>query len=94
MTTTAAEMALPASAGTVWVSHFVNVNGVDAFLWAEDGTSRLAFEPGFPDSRQGSSPDELLEVMRRFGFHFWEEKSDTLEILSEARQRLSRSPST
>ncbi|WP_263986795.1 DUF6461 domain-containing protein [Streptomyces sp. RLB3-17] len=30
------EKALSTSAGTRWVSHFVNINGLDSFLWAED----------------------------------------------------------
>ncbi|MFE3826814.1 DUF6461 domain-containing protein [Streptomyces sp. NPDC059092] len=64
------------------VSHFVNINGVGSFLWAEDGTNRLTFEPGFPDSRWGTSPDELLEPMRHLGFQFWEETSDTAENLA------------
>ncbi|MET8983122.1 DUF6461 domain-containing protein [Streptomyces sp. NPDC004539] len=64
------ERALDASAGTRWVSHFVNVNALDAFLWAEDSAPRLTFEPMYPDHRWGSTPDELLAVMRDIGFHF------------------------
>lgn len=76
------ERVLPASAGTRWVSHFVNINGVDLFLWAEDAANRLSFEPGFPDSRWGTAPDELLTVMQDIGFQFWEETSDTAEDMS------------
>ncbi|MEV0179011.1 DUF6461 domain-containing protein [Streptomyces sp. NPDC050625] len=76
------EKALPASAGTSWISHFVNINGVDSFLWADDTTNRLAFEPGFPDSRWGTSPDEPLKAMHDIGFQSWEETSDTAEDLS------------
>ncbi|MFE9902097.1 DUF6461 domain-containing protein [Streptomyces achromogenes] len=64
------DRALPASAGTRWVSHFVNINGLDAFLWAEDTVRRLWFEPCFPDERWGTTPDELLDVMRGVGFSF------------------------
>ncbi|MFJ5120469.1 DUF6461 domain-containing protein [Kitasatospora sp. NPDC088548] len=64
------EWALPASAGTTWISHFCNVNGLDSFLWAEDAAMRLAFEPMFPDSRWGNTPDDQLERMHRVGFHF------------------------
>ncbi|BCL18189.1 DUF6461 domain-containing protein [Streptomyces tuirus] len=78
------EKVLLASAGTSWISHFVNINGVDSFLWAENGTKRLSFEPGVPDHRWGTTPDELLEVMHRIGFQFWAETSDTEENLSEA----------
>ncbi|WP_396446385.1 DUF6461 domain-containing protein [Actinomadura sp.] len=64
------EIALPASAGTSWISHFTNINALDAFLWAEDTVTRLSFEPMFPDTRGGSTPDEHLDLMKRIGFHF------------------------
>ncbi|MEV6395644.1 DUF6461 domain-containing protein [Streptomyces sp. NPDC051907] len=70
------DRALPASAGTRWVSHFVNVNGVDAFLWAEDCERRLSFEPMFPDERWGAAPDGLLDAMHRIGFHFGEDSPE------------------
>lgn len=76
------ERALPASAGTRWVSHFININGLASFLWAEDTTERLTFEPGVPDRRWGTTPDELLEAMHHSGFQFWDETSDTAEILA------------
>ncbi|MEV8341067.1 DUF6461 domain-containing protein [Streptomyces niveus] len=63
------EQALPASAGASWVSHFTNINGVGTFLWAEDQALRLCFDPMFPEDRWGAEPDELLDVMRRIGFH-------------------------
>lgn len=63
------ERALPASAGTNWISHFVNVNAVGTFLWAEDQALRLCFDPMFPEDRWGTTPDELLDVMTRIGFH-------------------------
>ncbi|WP_229876801.1 DUF6461 domain-containing protein [Streptomyces nojiriensis] len=63
------ERALPASAGASWVSHFVNVNAVGTFLWAEDQVLRLCFDPMFPEDRWGTTPDELLDVMTRIGFH-------------------------
>lgn len=75
------ETALPVSAGTTWVSHYGN-QGLELFLWAEDTTTRLFFEPGAPDVRQGTTPDALLEPMHHIGFQFWEEVSDTDEILS------------
>ncbi|MEU1519943.1 DUF6461 domain-containing protein [Streptomyces sp. NPDC005811] len=76
------EKALPASAGTRWVSHFVNINGLDSFLWAEDKVKRLTFEPGLPDQRWGTTPDDLLEAMHHSGFQFWGETSDTPEPLA------------
>ncbi|MCX4792154.1 MULTISPECIES: DUF6461 domain-containing protein [unclassified Streptomyces] len=76
------ERALPASAGTRWVSHFVNINGLDSFLWAQDTAGRLTFEPAVPDRRWGTTPDELLEAMHHCGFQFWNETSDTAEHLA------------
>ncbi|GGP87782.1 DUF6461 domain-containing protein [Streptomyces melanogenes] len=76
------ERALPASAGTRWVSHFVNINGHDSFLWAQDTTQRLTFEPAIPDRRRGTTPDDLLPVMHHCGFQFWGETSDTEEHLA------------
>lgn len=76
------EWALPASAGTRWVSHFVNINGLDAFLWAEETTNRLWFEPLFPDHRWGTTPDDLLQPMHDIGFQFGAETSDTANCLA------------
>ncbi|MEU9210436.1 DUF6461 domain-containing protein [Streptomyces sp. NPDC048415] len=73
------DKALPASAGTRWVSHFVNINGLGSFLWAEDTAKRLMFEPGLPDRRCGTTPDELLDAMHHSGFQFGDETSDTAE---------------
>lgn len=71
------ERALPASAGTSWISHFVNVNAVGTFLRAEDGVLRLEFDPMFPEDRRGTAPDELLDVMERTGFHLDGEPPET-----------------
>ncbi|TXS52801.1 hypothetical protein EAO77_19670 [Streptomyces sp. t39] len=76
------EWALPAPAGTRWVSHFVNINGLDAFVWAEDTTKCLWFEPMFPDERLGTTPDGLLQPMHGVGFQFWAETSDTADSLA------------
>ncbi|MDX2543994.1 DUF6461 domain-containing protein [Streptomyces sp. WI04-05B] len=76
------ERALPASAGTRWVSHFVNINGVDTFLWAEDRANRLTFEPAVPDHRWGTTPDELLDAMHHSGFQFGDEISDAADYLA------------
>ncbi|MFE6104175.1 DUF6461 domain-containing protein [Streptomyces laurentii] len=64
--------ALPVSAGTSWVSHFVNINALGTFLWAEDRTLRLSFDPMFPEERWGSTPDALLDAMHHAGFPFEE----------------------
>ncbi|MFF5704528.1 DUF6461 domain-containing protein [Streptomyces sp. NPDC012794] len=68
---------LPASAGTSWISHFVNVNAVGTFLWAEDQVLRLCFDPMFPEDRWGAAPDEFLDVMERIGFHFEDGSAET-----------------
>ncbi|WP_062217393.1 DUF6461 domain-containing protein [Streptomyces sp. NBRC 109706] len=70
------DRALPASTGASWVSHFSNVNGVGTFLWAEDQDLRLCFDPMFPTDRWGRTPDELLDTMRRIGFHLDDEDPD------------------
>lgn len=70
-------IALPASSGTTWVSHFVDVNAVDAFLWAENQECRLYFELMFPEARNGGSPDALLPAMKRIGFPFDTGQSET-----------------
>ncbi|MYV97722.1 hypothetical protein GT354_05400 [Streptomyces sp. SID3343] len=71
------DKAVPASTGTRWVSHFVNIDGVDAFLWVEDGEVRLSFEPSVPEVRWGSNPDDSLDAMRAAGFDFSPEPPDT-----------------
>ncbi len=71
------ERALPASAGATWVSHFVNINAVGTFLWAQDRVQRLCFDPMFPEDRWGSAPDELVDVMQDIGFHFGEDAPET-----------------
>ncbi|MEV0915904.1 DUF6461 domain-containing protein [Streptomyces sp. NPDC049967] len=71
------KQALPASAGTSWISHFTNINAVGTFLWAEDQVLRLCFDPMFPEDRWGTGPDELLDVMERIGFHLDEEAPET-----------------
>ncbi|WP_051300646.1 DUF6461 domain-containing protein [Actinomadura rifamycini] len=61
-------LAAPLSRGTRLVSHFRNVNAVDRFHWYEDGEPRTRFEPIFATRREGSTPDELVEVMTEVGF--------------------------
>ncbi|MEW2358450.1 DUF6461 domain-containing protein [Spirillospora sp. NPDC029432] len=62
------EAAVPLSAGSRLVSHSTNVNAVGNFFWVEDGDVRLTFEPLFPSSRWGGTPDALLGEMREAGF--------------------------
>ncbi|MCC3767904.1 DUF6461 domain-containing protein, partial [Streptomyces sp. UNOC14_S4] len=73
------DRALVASAGTCWVSHFVNIDGVDSFLWAEDTARRLSFEPTFPDHRYGSTPDAALAEMEEAGFPLGREEPEGTE---------------
>ncbi|MFJ7130386.1 DUF6461 domain-containing protein [Streptomyces sp. NPDC098101] len=73
------EQALPASAGTSWISHFTNINALGTFLRAEDGVLRLCFDPVFPEDRWGTAPDELLGVMEQIGFHFDDDDDDDPE---------------
>ncbi|MFJ1600165.1 DUF6461 domain-containing protein [Streptomyces sp. NPDC088261] len=76
------ERALPASAGMSWISHFVNINAVGTFLWAEDQAQRLCFDPMFPEDRWGTAPDEFLGAMTRIGFHVDEDAPETERDLS------------
>nr|WSX54138.1 DUF6461 domain-containing protein [Streptomyces sp. NBC_00974] len=76
------ERVLPVSAGASWVSHFVNVNAVGTFLWAENQALRLCFDPLFPEDRWGTTPDELLDVMTRVGFHVDDDAPETEMDLS------------
>ncbi|WP_328303261.1 DUF6461 domain-containing protein [Streptomyces sp. NBC_00435] len=78
------ERALPASAGTSWISHFVNVNAVGTFLWAEDQALRLCFDPMFPEDRWGTTPDELLDVITRIGFHVDDAPETEIDLSSPA----------
>ncbi|KJY19873.1 MULTISPECIES: DUF6461 domain-containing protein [Streptomyces] len=71
------ERVLPASAGASWVSHFVNVNALGTFLWAEDQALRLCFDPMFPEDRWGTTPDEFLDVMTRIGFRVDDDAPET-----------------
>jgi hypothetical protein len=66
------EAIVPLSAGTRIVSHSRN-NAVHRFYWAEDGDIRLHFEPLFPDYREGSTPDALVDVMQEVGFDLRED---------------------
>ncbi|MGW7453115.1 DUF6461 domain-containing protein [Streptomyces sp. NPDC054787] len=68
---------LPASSGASWVSHFVNINAVGTFLWAEDQVLRLCFDPLFPEERWGTAPDEVLDDMVRIGFPLEDESPET-----------------
>ncbi|MCY9783350.1 DUF6461 domain-containing protein [Nocardiopsis sp. EMB25] len=70
------ERVLPASAGTTWIAHFANINGADAFLWAQDTVARLSFEPLFPGGRWGATPDAVLDAMHLVGFHFGEDEPE------------------
>ncbi|GAB3660074.1 hypothetical protein GCM10027589_21580 [Actinocorallia lasiicapitis] len=67
---------VPLSAGTRFVSHFCNVNAVSKFVWVEDGELRLGFDPLFADSRYGTTPDALTDVMTAIGFVTTEREDD------------------
>ncbi|MFF4550800.1 DUF6461 domain-containing protein [Streptomyces sp. NPDC001435] len=68
--------ALKVSTGTQWVSHFSDIHGDIGFLWADDGTTRLWFDPALPEQRSGTHPDELLPVMHAIGFSLGTEPTD------------------
>lgn len=78
------EFMRPFSRGATAVSHFRNVNAVDAFSWYEDGEPRLRFQPLFPYAREGSDPDGSVEDMRAVGFDLSEDEDGDFELESEA----------
>ncbi|MEU5876053.1 DUF6461 domain-containing protein [Spirillospora sp. NPDC047279] len=84
----------PLSNGTRLVAHFCNVNAHDLFLWYEDGSRRTAFEPLFPGHRDGSAPDELVNVMAEVGFDLQQDEDEqdfslTTEAAFALAERLS-----
>ncbi|MFD3776351.1 DUF6461 domain-containing protein [Streptomyces sp. NPDC058612] len=78
------ERALPASAGTRWISHYDNVsaNNDGSFLWAEDTELRLRFELREADYLTGTRAGDLVDVIRRLGFAFSEEPTETDDNLA------------
>ncbi|NRQ38497.1 hypothetical protein HII36_42725 [Nonomuraea sp. NN258] len=57
------------SAGTRLVSHYLNVNGQEDFLWMEDGQERLALEPSFSDIDSFTKwEEEFAEIARHVEF--------------------------
>lgn len=57
-----------ATLGTRGVSHFRSPDAMTLFSWWEDGELRTRFEG--PLHRQGSTPDELNDLMRQVGCDF------------------------
>ncbi|MET7568320.1 DUF6461 domain-containing protein [Streptomyces sp. NPDC005492] len=57
-----------ATSGTRGVSHFLSPNASHLFSWWEDGELRTRFEG--PLHREGSTPDDLVDHMRRAGCDF------------------------
>jgi hypothetical protein len=55
----------PASVGTQIVSHHHSISVSNYFSWWQDGGLRTAF--GWPANRTGTTPDALLDAMRRIG---------------------------
>ncbi|MFB7367444.1 DUF6461 domain-containing protein, partial [Streptomyces hydrogenans] len=57
------------------VSHSTNGGApIDLFDWCEDGELRTGFE--WPRNRYGSTPDELVPVMREIGFDLTEDEDE------------------
>ncbi|GHI04211.1 DUF6461 domain-containing protein [Streptomyces cellostaticus] len=68
---------------TQWVSHYSDVQGGAGLVWADDGTTRLWFDPALPEERSGTHPDELLPVMHAIGFSLGTEPTG-LDLSMEA----------
>jgi Family of unknown function (DUF6461) len=65
---TTASAVRPMSWGTRLVSHSRDAAAVDQFLWLENESTRLAFQPLFPWRRSGSDAHEHVALMREAGF--------------------------
>lgn len=76
-----------ATRGTRGVSHFRSPNAMSLFSWWEDGELRTRFEG--PLHREGSTPDHLLDLMRRTGFDL-ETGAYSLENYVALAQELTR----
>lgn len=61
------ENVLPVTRRRTAVSHMANVSPVGPFYWYVDGSVRMSFDED-PHDREGSRPDDLLDVMRKVGF--------------------------
>ncbi|QIZ00609.1 DUF6461 domain-containing protein [Streptomyces sp. S1D4-11] len=57
-----------ATRGTRAVSHFRSPNAMTLFSWWEDGELRTRFEGA--QQREGTTPDELVDLMLHVGFDF------------------------
>ncbi|WP_240330595.1 DUF6461 domain-containing protein [Streptomyces sp. CB09001] len=61
------EVMLPVTRGRTVVSHMANVSPVGPFCWYADGSVRMSYDED-PYCREGSHPDDLLDIMRKVGF--------------------------
>ena len=64
------ERRVPASTGTRWVSHLRQHQRRQYISLGQGHGQRLTFEPGSPDYRWATTPDELLDAMHHIGFQF------------------------
>lgn len=62
-----AELMTPVSLGRTVVSDYLGGHGVSTFQWYVDGVLRTEFEPLMPYGRDGSTPDDLVPLMRAIG---------------------------
>ncbi|MFD6878555.1 MULTISPECIES: DUF6461 domain-containing protein [unclassified Streptomyces] len=78
------EKALPASAGIRWISHYdnANANNGGSFLWVEDTEVQLRFELHEAEYLTGTRAGDALAVIRRLGFTFPEEPTETDDDLA------------
>lgn len=76
--------AIAVSEGTTFVSHYGNVNALDAFTWAEDAALQVSFEPLFPYRREGAKADDIAPVMREVGFDLRDGPERSFDRTTEA----------
>ncbi|MCW7940540.1 hypothetical protein AAW14_00250 [Streptomyces hygroscopicus] len=73
-----------ATLGTRGVSHFRSPNAMSLFSWWEDGELRTRFEG--PLHRDGSTPDELVDLMHQVGFDFEDGSCDLEDYIALAEE--------
>ena len=61
------DLMAPASVGRTVVSDYLGGHGVSTFQWYVDGQLRTQFEPPMADGREGTTPDDLVPLMRAIG---------------------------
>jgi len=74
----------PVSTGGRAVTHLRTGAAKDYFAWWENGEVMTRFEPLFPYSRRGKTPDALVDLMAEVGFDLRDDADRSYETHTEA----------